>query len=308
MNFLKNEDNVTALIGLLAILIALWVIMYLIPSIFISLFNSLLGNMILLISIILVTAKSKWYGIIMAIVCIIIYRFSHMLALAPSTTIHKEEFTTQSLQEFLKVQQTVNPQLVFDTNRLQEQATQEELDYYLKNGMWPWSQQVQDLYLEAIQQNPFIKSYPKDSLRQARKVYNEKAIVEILASQSKEGQFLLNGILVETDKYKERDGAGSYARNSGLETLTQTSTLIKCSSEKNSQPETIKYTGNEGILNSHTFDTKPIEDLKELENLIPGFKFLSGPCNPCAPDYKCKFTLTANASGVSDIYKYIWDL
>lgn len=299
MNFLQNEDNITALIGLLAILIALWVIMYLIPNIFISLFNSLLGNMILLISIILVTSKSKWYGLIMTLVCIIIYRFSHLLAR------NKEEFTTESLQEFLKVQQTVNPRLVFDTNRLQEQATQEELDYYLKNGMWPWSQQVQDLYLEAVQQNVFIKSYPKDSLRQARKIYNEKAILEILASQSKEGQFLINGILVETDKYKERDGAGSYAVHSGLETLTQTSTLIKC---KNSQPETIKYTGNEGILNSHTFDTKAIKDPNELENLIPGFKFLNGPCNPCTPDYKCKFTLNTNASGVSDVYKYIWDL
>lgn len=302
-NFLKNEDNINILIGLLSLLLVLWVVMYLIPSIFVSLFQSLLGNIILLISIILFTAHDKRYGAALALLCFILYRFSYL------SQNNKEDFTTQSLEEFIKVQQTVNPQVIYDTSILEKQATQEELDAFLRDGVWPWSQRVQDLYLEAVERNPYIKSYPQDSLRQARKVYNEKAITEILASQSKEGQFLIHGILVETDKYKERDGAGSYAVNSGLQTLTETSTLIKCNS-KNNQPETVKYTGNEGILNSHTFDNKVIRpnEYNSLERIIPGFKFLKGPCNPCQNDYSCMFTLNETVAGVSDIYKYIWKL
>lgn len=304
-----TDDNISILIGLLTLLVVLWVIMYLIPSIFVNLFHSFLGSIILLLSTVLITAKNRKYGAIFAIVCFILYRFSHMVGIESQQSQQKEGFTTKSLDDFIKVQQTVNPQVVYDTSILEKQVTQEELDAFLRDGVWPWSQQIQDLYKEAVGKNPYIKSFPEDSLRQARKVYNQKAITEILASQSKEGQFLIHGILVETDKYKYRDGAGSYAVNSGLQTLTDTSTLIKCNS-KTGEPETVKYTGEEGIMNSHTFDTKQIgpNNYSSLEDLIPGFKFLKGPCNPCKNDYSCMFTLNQTAGGVSDIYKYIWNL
>ena len=297
-----TEDNKTMLIGLLSILSAFWTIFYIIPSFLISLFNTLLGNIILLIILILVTSKDIRYGallfIILIINLIIIYRLKNT----------KEGFWSEdSKNKFTELQQLVNPNLVFDLSKVQEQSSQEEVDYYLENGMWPWSQNVKDLYLEAINKNTFVRTYPEDSLNQAMKVYNEAIILEILSWQAKEGQFLLNGVIIENDRYKERDGAGSYGVNSGLETNSKSSTLIKCSSSKG-VPEIIKYIGEEGILGSHTYDTEEITDYSKLEKLIPGFKFTNGtPCNPClnlkSNDYSCPFSFQNN---VSNIWKYLW--
>ena len=75
---LFNEDNKTKLIGLLAILILLWIILYAIPSVFLSLFHTFLGNSILLLSILLISATySPAYGILTAISIIILYQISH---------------------------------------------------------------------------------------------------------------------------------------------------------------------------------------------------------------------------------------
>jgi hypothetical protein len=312
-----TDDNKTMLIGLLSIFTALWTIFYLIPDFLISLFNTFLGNMILLIAVILVASKNIKYGAVLMLILVILLVTNYRLKSSNKNNNSKEGFwTAQSKQKFVEMQQTVNPNLVYDLNRTQEQATQEEVDYYLENGKWPWSQEVQDLYLEAISKNVFIRQYPLDSLNQSMKIYNEKIILELLSWQAKEGQFLLNGLIIENDKDKERDGAGSYGRNSGLETKSKSSKLIKCSSISN-EPEIIRYTGDDGILGSHMYDTKEIKDYTQLEKLIPVFKFLndsSSPCNPCLniknQDYSCPFTFEIKNQGseVSRVWKYLWSL
>ena len=311
---LFNQDNKTILIGLLSILIGLWSILYVIPGFLTSLFNTVLGNLILVLSLILASSQDVKYGIVMAVIIVVLYRFAHF----------KEGFTwsDDSKKQFIEVQDTINPHVIFDTEQIQKQASQEELDYFLKNGMWPWSQQVQQLYKLAIMKNPYVRTNPEDSINEARKIYNQTIILEMLSWQTKEGQFLLNGIEINNSKNKERDGAGSYAFNSGLisRQVNGDSSVIKCglNSKGDNVLQQLKYKGNEGVFGSHIKDMKDL-DYNNLENIIPGFKFVNEKCNPCIainspPDYSCPFKLdmtseSSNHQGkISTIWQYLWGI
>ena len=56
-------------------------------------------------------------------------------------------------------------------------------------------------------------------------------------------------------------------------------------------------------------------DINDLENLIPGFTFVNGPCNPCGalnekPDYSCSFKLNVKnkAPFISSVWQYLWNV
>jgi hypothetical protein len=144
----------------------------------------------------------------------------------------------------------------------------------------------------------------------------------MLSWQTKEGQFLLNGIEINNSKNKERDGAGSYAFNSGLisRQVNGDSSVIKCglNSKGDNVLQQLKYKGNEGVFGSHTKDMKDL-DYNKLENIIPGFKFVNEKCNPCVainspPDYSCPFKLdmtsenSNNQGKISTIWQYLWGI
>ena len=209
---LLNQDNKTILIGLLSILIILWIILYLIPNLLTSLFNTILGNLILLLILILVSSQDIKYGIVLTIIFIILYRFSHF----------KEGFswTEESGQQFIELQNSINPKLIFDIKEIQKQASQEEVNYFLKNGEWSWSKEIEDLYKNALDKNPYIRLYPDDAVKEAKTKYNQSIISEILSSQTKafDSQQQLNK-RVEDSMNNERDGLGSYSFRSGLETV-----------------------------------------------------------------------------------------
>ena len=69
----------------------------------------------------------------------------------------EEGFTTDSTKEFLDLQSTINPLKNFDMDAIGRQATQEEMDYYLKNKMWPWSEELKEVYTSAIISNPYVR-------------------------------------------------------------------------------------------------------------------------------------------------------
>jgi hypothetical protein len=311
---LLEDKNKTKIIGLLTILIALWLVLYFIPEIFVSLLNTLLGNIILFIIVLLIFLKNKIYGLLVGLLIIILIR---------TTRLSQESFTTDSTNTFLKMEYTINKQNIFDMDIINQQASQEELNYFNQNGMWPWSQEVIDLYNEMHDKNIFVRSTSGDSTNYVRTIYNQNAILRILSYQTKEGNMLLNGVLVKNPNSPEQlpNGYGDFGYNSGLKG-DMTNDIIKCNLMKdgeNPQLERITYTGKGGIFGQQT---KKIEDVdyNNLENIIPGFKFINEPCNPCKSvgaiaDYSCPFSIKTTDEtykgikkdeNISSIWNYLW--
>ena len=172
---LFNQDNKTMLIGLLSILIVLWTILYIIPGFLFSLFNTILGNLILLLSLILVSSQDVKYGIALGIILVVLYRFSRL----------KEGFTwsEESGRQFIELQNSINPNIVFDLKEIKKQASQEEVDYFLKNSKWSWSKEVEDLYNELLNKNTYVRLNSEDAINDAKTKYNETIITEILNEQ-----------------------------------------------------------------------------------------------------------------------------
>ena len=75
---LFSRKNINLIVGLIALLIFLWIILFAIPGLFINLFDTFLGNLILILFIIFATIYDKNLGIGLAVVFIILWRFSHM--------------------------------------------------------------------------------------------------------------------------------------------------------------------------------------------------------------------------------------
>ena len=331
--FKFNDDNKTKVIGLLTILIAIWLVLYFIPEVFVSLFNTLLGNLILVVTVLLVYMNDRIYGLIIGLLFILLFRFSQLSkkegfnvkidgTFSLSEPYDKQingNFTKKSISDFLKIQNTINKQKVFDMNTIATLASQEELDYFNKNGMWPWSQKVIDLYQEAVNNNPYIRTVPELATNQARTQYNEASILRILSYQTKEGQFMLNGVVVKdpsnNSQGKENlpSGFGEFGYSSGLISDLRDD-VIKCNLKNDLNPtlERITYTGKGGIFGEQTEKVSSV-DYHDLEKIIPGFTFLSSPCNPCKamskiPDYSCPFRLKVKNKSpfVSDVWQYLW--
>ena len=318
MNFKKliNDDNRIELIGLLTILVLLWLILYFIPELIHSIFNTFLGNLILVTITLLIMMYDVRYGIIIGIILIVIYRFFQL-----SGNNLRENFTwnQDSENNFLELQQTIHRNKVFDTDLIKNQASQEEVDYFNNNAMWPWSQKTIDLYTESIKRNPYIRTYSGDAVNYARRLYNEAAILRIISEQTKEGQFLLNGILVNDPSGNNMEslpsGYGEFAYKSGL-LENKSADVIKCDMSNNNGAvlERIRYTGKGATYGEQTATVTPV-DYNLLEYIIPGFKFLNKPCNPCVamnevPDYSCPFKLSLKnqSAFVSDVWQYLWNV
>jgi hypothetical protein len=204
----------------------------------------------------------------------------------------KEGFTwsKNSIQDFLTIQKTINPNTQFNIEMLQKQASQEELNNFLNKGYWTWSQDTENIYIDTILRNPIIKVDPLASMNIEQKIYNENAMQQMLSWNTKEGQFLLNGTLVEKDK----NG------NSGT---------IRCT--KDNLLEKKIHTGYNLWNGYKNYDVSIIPDEKIPEE-VTGFHFISQPCNPCVAlenDYSCPFQISLkNDTGVSSIWKKLWNL
>lgn len=310
-----NDENKTMIIGLLTILIFIWLVIYLIPSFFVSLFDTFLGRIILVFIVVLVSLNNYRYGLLLGLILIIFTRFVDIVR----STNGKENFdllSKLSEREFLRIQHTINPKIIFDMEIIKKQSSQLELDYFLKNGMWPWSQEVIDLYTEAVTRNQFIRTYSGDSVNYARKIYNQNAILQLLAMETKEGNFLLSGVQINGGPKNNLEdlpsGFGDFGYKSGL--IKHMNPVIKCNIDDNGNAslEKTEYTGKGGIFGQQT-SKKSSVDYNNLESEIPGFKFLNSPCDPCkamnsTPEYTCPYSLDVKggSSGVSSVWKKLW--
>lgn len=343
-----NEKNRNTLTGLFTILLLLWIILYFIPEIFISLFNTLLGNVMLFVLSLVIMMYNVRYGIIFGIVWIVIYRFTQLIKREPiqnskegfkvnfdvefiETNPNPEtnqnqnpnpetnQFSNKDIQDFLQIQNSINRNTIFDLQQIKNQATPEELKYFNKHGQWPWSNKTIELYKKSIETNPYIRTYSGDAVNSARTVYNENAILQIISWQTKEGKFLINGILVSdpsgnrNEKEELPSGFGNFPYTSGILESDKRLDVIKCN-VSNGSLERTHYTGKGGIYGEQTKTKTPV-DYTDLENIIPGFQFLNGPCNPCValndpPDYSCPFQIKLKDQSpfMSQVWQYLWNV
>ena len=179
-------------------------------------------------------------------------------------------------QRFLKYQNTMSRNdYTYNLEMLQQQVTPEEVEEYLKTGYWNWDETLKKLYLDKVQSSTLINLVPEVSLDYAMKMYSPNAVKQLLAWNYKEGEFLLYG-------------AKDINKN-----------IIKCS------------TDDEPFLTS---DGKNKINNEDIPNMIPGFSFINGPCNPCINlnlnnNNKCEFKLNIEGdNNTSEIWKRIWNL
>ena len=205
--------------------------------------------------------------------------------------------------DFANFEKTYNPNFQFDMNIIQKQASPEEVEYLIKNNKWPWSDSVKAMYKDAIMRNSTISMDPGVALDVAQTIYNETAVKEMLSWNTKEGAFLLTGVVVGHTK-----GLPDNVNN-----------IVRCglsnsnSDGGNAIMEKITNVGYDGINGSMIQNIAPVSDA-DIPKLVPGFKFLKGECNPCGAlddpaNYSCPFSLNVGDGGeVSTIWKNLWGL
>jgi len=208
------------------------------------------------------------------------------------------------LKRFNIYQFTVNKNAnQFDLDILQKQASPEEAEELIRTGYWPWPEDLKNLYIEKIWSSPIIKIDPKIALEYAMKIYNQNAIREILAWNTKEGQFLLYGADLGVS-----DGMPKNVHNT-----------LKCSTDINGKSimEKKVYSGMNlwnGYMNYNTSIIAPEDIPKEMS----GFSFVNGPCNPCVAletesitkdNFSCPFKLNVKGDdSISVPWKQLWSL
>jgi len=297
---LKNN---TLYIAIIAIFLLISLSIYSFPSLFNFLFNNILGNLLLILVVICFGYFDLRWAIGLGILFIILYQVNH---LSPK----KEGFTewSQTLKDdFIQFEKTYNPNLQFDINIIQKQASPEEVEYLLQNNKWEWSDTVKTLYRDFIMTNLPTSMDPDVALDIAQTVYNETAVKELMSWNTKEGIFLLTGATIGHTEGLP-DNLNNIVR-CGFGTDASGNTDIN----GNAIMEKIVNVGYDGINGSMIKNITPVADA-DLPGLVPGFKFLKGACNPCVAlddptNYSCPFSLNVGDGGqVSDIWSDLWGL
>ena len=206
------------------------------------------------------------------------------------------------IKRFNIYQTTMNKNInQFDLDQLQRQASPTEAEEYLKTGYWTWSNDLKNLYVEKVWENPIIKIDPQYALNYAMRTYNQNAVRELLAWNTKEGHFLLYG--------------GDLGVSDGMP--KNMNNTIKCSTDSLNMEKKI-YTGMNlwnGYMNSTTTTVKPEDIPKEM----PGFTFVKEPCNPCIAlnsvstsdldNFSCPFKINLKGDdSISEPWKQLWNL
>ena len=153
--------------------------------------------------------KSNVYSILFIILFCVIFS---IIVLNKSSYYESFTWSTDDKNDFIQLQFTINPKIIYDIKTLQKYASSKDVKYLLEHGLWPWSEVTQDLYKKALDKNPFVRTYSEDGVNYARSIYNESAILYILKGQ-KEAE--------EKSKQVKPDsilpsGWGSFGYNSGL--------------------------------------------------------------------------------------------
>jgi hypothetical protein len=154
------------------------------------------------------------------------------------------------------------------------------------------------------------KKGPLKSMNNDRTIYNENAILQMIALNDKEGEFLIEGARIPrtSPSYDPYSGRGTYGIHSGL--VSDNNDLIQCNKDKLVR---IHSVGNDGITGAHVSEISDV-DYNQLPKLVKGFKFIKQPCNPCVAlnspaDYTCPFSIKKKGQHTpSFAWEKLWGL
>jgi hypothetical protein len=292
-------SNNTSFVTIVSVFVVVLIILFLKPELFFMAFKTFLGNVVLLFIILGVSYIHFKYAIALALFFIILSRVAWTSSSLKEGFAEKENSWSKELvDKFLKFQKVLNPNVVFDMKVVQQQASPDEVEYLFMNNKWPWTKEVIDLYQQAVAENSFVKVDPGIAMIDAQRIYNEMAMKQILSFGTKEGTFLLNGVVIGHNQKMP----------------SNVNDLVRCGTDPNTKGsvvEKVVYNGYDSISGAMNKTVTNVE-FGDIPGLVNGFQFLNGPCNPCAPldnppSYSCPFSLnTGNGAEVSPIWKLLW--
>lgn len=213
---------------------------------------------------------------------------------------NRNTWSDDLIKRFNIYQTTMNENVnQFDMEQLQKQVSPEEAEEYLKTGLWNWSDSLKNLYVSAVRRNPIIRIDPQFALNYAMKIYNQNAVRELLAWNTKEGHFLLYGADLGVS-----DGMPKNMNNT-----------LKCSTDdkNNSVLEKTEYSGF-NLWNGQAKMTKINIEPENIPNEMRGFSFVKSPCNPCVAlnspgDFSCPFKINVKGDdSISETWKQLWNV
>ena len=268
----------------------IFLLLYLFPFFMNKLFTSFFGLLFLLFLIFIINLynSSISFGFLMIIIII-----SISIYLSDKKEGFDNRWSPELIKKFLNYQNLHNPNYIYDVNIIQQQVSPEEVEQYFQTGGWIWSPEIEEIYLQMIKRDSGINFYPPIALEKAKRIYNERAIKDMLAWNTKEGQFIINGAIIGHN-----------------ENLPQNiNNLLQCNKDGN-MVKIIKK--DIPIQPQYMIENKTNVKTEEIPSLLPGFKFLEEPCNPCSKDglnYNCKFSLDIGDQGtISPIWAYLWNI
>ena len=299
--------NNAVFVSIISVFIAFAVVLYFKPSVFTFAFHSLLGNLLLVVVLAGIWFLDKNLSIGLGLLLLIVYLSSNIsvksVSASDSSSKKKEGFqggwSDQVIADFKEFEASRNPNVQYDLNVLQRQATEDEARQLFETGQWPWSKKVKQLYMNAVGGSENISIDPGIALSDAQAIYNENAIKEVLAWGSKEGVFLTSGAVIGHPKNMPQN----------------INNLVRCGTADDGSAvmQKIEYLGYNGI--NSTMDKKITElSPADIPKELTGFSFINSECNPCVtlndvPEYTCPFKLdVGNGNEVSDIWKIMWGL
>jgi len=218
------------------------------------------------------------------------------------------------IRRFNIYQSTVNNNAnQFNLDVLQNQATPDEAEILMATGYWPWPDDLKYEYLSKVASSPIVNIQPQYALNYAMKLYNQRAVQELMAWNTKEGEFLLYGANIG---YTDNE-------DNVLPLFNDANNSIQCSTNKTGRSVLTKKVfnginnmGNQNIDQSMSrWMTKetPVHP-SDLPSEVTGFKFIKEPCDPCValnstPDYSCPFSINVDGdTSVSKPWQKLWNL
>jgi len=230
--------------------------------------------------------------------------------------VFKEGWSSDTMTLFNNYKSTSLPNVQFNMEVLQKQTDDSDVQYLIDHGHWKWSDDTKQIYQNAMSSSSSTKGDPGIVLVDTQKTYNENAVKQALAWDTKEGEFLVYGIRnYRVRDYRVRAPLPSTSDKkkevpAWIHDAGDTDASYKCAEDCSGEPYIqyfVKSEAKDGV----------VVPLEELPNQIPGFQFVRGVCNPCEAlkedaQYNCPFTIqtseTEKRGDVSEVWANLWGI